>query len=878
MTQKIGRFEVLRELGRGAQSVVYLGNDPHLQREVAIKTLHFSAADSRLNAHLLTEARTVSKLRHANIVPIFEAGEEAGDPYLVFEYVAGNTLAQLLQRQPLDALQAARIALEVLDALAEAHAQGIIHRDLKPSNIIIDSKGTPRVMDFGIAVRIEGERTAATASDKAAADPAVPLDGLLGTPPYLAPEYIREGRVNAQTDIHAMGLVLFEMLTGQRARQADNLQALLQRILNEPVQLPKEPQIDQRLAAILLKAAAQVPALRYQTAEQMRTALQEFLAPPLAENGTVAEQPGPSAAAEFLLRKLRHKSDFPALSESVVAINRLTNSDRESINKLSNVVLKDYALTTKLLKVVNSPVYRQAGGGSISTISRAAIVLGFDAIRNIALSLMMFEHLQNKANARQLKEAFLRASLSGLLGRDIGRKLVAAREVETLFICAMFHGLGRLLVQYYFPEEVEDMRRLMAQRHCSDEAAMQQVLGTSFEALGMLVAQKWGFPTAIVNSMRRLPDGTQKKPAARDDILQVVANFSNELCDCIANTGNISEVERGKAMRKVAVRYTAAVPLSDEQLKLLVQHSLVELEQTTAGLNVNLKQSPFVQQAQQWSSGPESGQGQPHAPTAVAGTEIGIGRSALLDTGLGQTILVDPENLLQTGPGTQHVQHTPGTPRATGDGDSSDTGTNGADALSTPNASSATNNQAGAAESAVAIPPASSEIQAMLTAGIQDISNSLVDDFSLNDVLRIIMETMYRAMGFERVLLCLRDARSGSMVGRFGFGPDTAEVAKKFRFSLKEMSDVFSVASLKGVDLLISDVNDPKISARIPDWHRQHLLAETFVLFPLMLKEAPVALIYCDKRKAGDIVIAPTELTLLKTLRNQAVLAIKQAG
>lgn len=168
-------------------------------------------------------------------------------------------------------------------------------------------------------------------------------------------------------------------------------------------------------------------------------------------------------------------------------------------------------------------------------------------------------------------------------------------------------------------------------------------------------------------------------------------------------------------------------------------------------------------------------------------------------------------------------------------------------------------------------------MQSILTAGIQDISNSLVDDFSLNDVLRIILETMYRAMGFERVLLCLRDAKTNTMVGRFGFGADTSEIARHFRFSLSAQSDVFQVAAQKGVDLIISDINEANIRSRIPDWYRSRMAAETFVLFPLVIKGTPVAMIYCDRRRAGEIKIPERELNLLRTLRNQAVLAIKQA-
>ena len=170
------------------------------------------------------------------------------------------------------------------------------------------------------------------------------------------------------------------------------------------------------------------------------------------------------------------------------------------------------------------------------------------------------------------------------------------------------------------------------------------------------------------------------------------------------------------------------------------------------------------------------------------------------------------------------------------------------------------------------------DAQAVLTAGIQDISNTLIDGFQLNDILRIILETMYRAMGFRRVVLCIRDAKAGVMQGRFGFGPDANEVARAFRFPLSFTPDIFHAATSKGVDILISDIDDPKIASRIPDWYRKAVPAHSFVLFPLNIKSNPVALIYADRDEPGGIAIPEKELQLLRTLRNQAILAIKQGS
>jgi serine/threonine protein kinase len=797
MEKTVGRFTIRRELGRGAQSVVYLAWDPQLEREVAIKTLHFAHSDARRNDALFAEARVVSRLGHPNLVPIFDVGEVDGDPYLVFEFIDGPNLAELIAREGhIAPARAADLMRQVLDALAMAHVNGIIHRDLKPSNILIDPQGRPRVMDFGIAASLDEIESAS------------PQAGYFGTLAYLAPEYADGGRMSDKADVYAAGLVLIEMLAGQPVVRGDSAAAMLHQILNQPVTLPPGLNVDNQLASIVLKACARDPELRTAGAAQMKAQLDDYLgaaATPIDTAG--AAEARKKDTLEFLIRRMKHKTDFPALSDSVSAINRLTGSDKESINRLSNTILKDYGLTNKILRLVNSVHYRRSGGGSISTISRAVIVLGFDALRNIAITVLLFEHLQDKGNARELKEAFLRANLAGCLARDASRQFMA-REAEEAYVCALFHSLGQMLAQFYFPEEVSEVRKLMLQRNCSEEIASAQIFGLSFSELGIGIAQHWGFPPGLINSLRPLPEGAIRKPATHDESLRVVSGFANELCEAIAS---VPKEQRTEATRAARQRFVAAMQFSDGQLQTVLEKSFTELSELATILHVNLIQSPFVRNVKAWT-----GEVRESEPTAE-------GRA------LERTLLDDPVVPDQGEPGEVN---------------------------------------------AYGVPDAAQDI---LAAGIQDISNSLVDDFSLNDVLRITLETMYRAMGFERVLLCLKDPKSGVMAGRFGFGADTNEVARKFRIPLADAPNVFQLAISKGVDIIIADINDPKIAGKIPDWYRKTVIARTFVLLPLLIKGNAVALIYCDRDKPGSIVIPEKELSLLKTLRNQALLAIKQS-
>ena len=786
MGKRVGRFEVKGELGRGAQSVVYLGFDPQLQRDVAVKTVHFTRPDPTQNKTLLEEARMVSKLRHPNIVPIFEAGEEGGDLYLIFEYVPGKNLAEFLHDSgALSPVKAVTTLRPILDAVAHAHAQGIIHRDLKPSNILLDENAVPRVMDFGIAARVDAPDAAA--------------EEYTGTPAYMAPEYIDKREISERSDVFAAGLILFEMLTGKRAVTGDNIFQVMHRIANENVKLPGNLAVDERLSGILYKALARDPAVRFQTANQFGEALDNYLDP---EDDSKRTGDSKQSTLDFLLRRMRHKSDFPALSESVSAINKIANSETESITKLSNSILKDFALTNKMLRLVNSAYFRPAGGGNISTVSRAVVVLGFEAVRNIAITVMLFEHLQNKANANQLKEEFLRANLAGILAKDL-TATAQMRDLEQTFICSLFHSLGRLLSQYYFPEESDEIRRVIAQKSCTEDQASLQVLGISFEDMGIAIAKQWGFPPLIVGTMRKLPAGAVRKATTQEDRLRVISSFSNELCNVISLA---TPEARDKEMKKVMVRFAEAMPLDEKQVMQTVQRSVEEVGEFARIIHLNTQQTQFGRQMRSFAKGNASESG------------------AAVD----EENVEDSENEGVLAEADENVERV--------------------------------------------------DAQAILTAGIQDISNTLVEGFKLNDILRIILETMYRAMGFKRVVLCIRDAKANCMQGRFGYGPNANEVAKAFRFPLTFTPDIFHAATSKGVDILISDIDDPKIASRIPEWFRKAVPAHSFVLLPLNIKGSSVALIYADHDAKGGIDIPEKELSLLRTLRNQAVLAIKQGG
>jgi eukaryotic-like serine/threonine-protein kinase len=199
----LGRFELRRVLGKGAQATVWLGFDARLEREVAVKLMHANAAiDADAVSQWLQEARSVSRLTHPHIVPVFEADLHEQQPYLVFEYVPGSTLAEVLRKRgALPPREAVQTMLGVLDALHAAHEAGVVHRDLKPSNILMSENGRARVMDFGIAARVQDARSA---------------NQVVGTPGYMSPEAARGEAPAVVMDVFSAGMMLAEIFCGHR--------------------------------------------------------------------------------------------------------------------------------------------------------------------------------------------------------------------------------------------------------------------------------------------------------------------------------------------------------------------------------------------------------------------------------------------------------------------------------------------------------------------------------------------------------------------------------------------------------------------------------------------------------------------------------------
>ncbi|HXF66596.1 MAG TPA: protein kinase [Burkholderiales bacterium] len=300
--RKFGRYEVLGEIGKGAMGVVYRAHDPLLDRMVAVKTINMELAQEEMaeyEARFYQEARAAGGLNHPNIVTVYDIGKSGHVAYMAMEYLEGAELRSLLAGgRPLAPAQALDIAAQIATGLAYAHERGVVHRDVKPANIMLTRNGTVKITDFGIArMRSSGVRTQTGV--------------VLGSPRYLSPEQVVGKRADPRSDIFALGVILYEMVTGRAPFTGEDVSSIMFQILNFVPPSPGSlvPGVPEMLDFIVAKALAKPPEDRYADASELARDLRECRNRLAA--GPSAAQPGPrpaqasfdpEQAAELLVR------------------------------------------------------------------------------------------------------------------------------------------------------------------------------------------------------------------------------------------------------------------------------------------------------------------------------------------------------------------------------------------------------------------------------------------------------------------------------------------------------------------------------------------------------------------------------------------------
>ena len=254
---KIGRYEIKSELGRGGMATVYRAFDPSFDREVAIKVLPREMMhDPQFRARFEREIKMVAALEHPSIVPVYDVGDEDGQPYFVMRFMTGGSLSNWIAKGKIPLEDTARIIGKIAQGLSYAHKKGIIHRDLKPDNILFDDNDDPFISDFGIAKLTESTSGSLTGS------------GVIGTPAYMSPEQAQGEEIDGRSDVYGLGVIVYQMLSGQQPYNADTPMGVVVKHITEPVPeiLNVTPTLPYDVDQIIRSSMAKDKTKRYATA------------------------------------------------------------------------------------------------------------------------------------------------------------------------------------------------------------------------------------------------------------------------------------------------------------------------------------------------------------------------------------------------------------------------------------------------------------------------------------------------------------------------------------------------------------------------------------------------------------------------------------
>ncbi len=559
--RSFGPFQLHALAGKSRRSMAWRVRDsrhPALLRECFLLLPRAQPADADAALQWEQAVRRASRLKHPALADPLEIGSWQRWPYVLYDASGLQTLAERMQGGAIGAMDAARLLAVALQGLAFAHDGGIVHRDLQPYMVLVGEHDSARLMGLELGLPAPSTLPDRLPSDDA---PHTHLDAL----------QLHAQRAAARVDVLCTGLLLHQLLSGQPPLGDADIAAVAERLPpggRDLVRLPWHTPlpVPEALRAIANRATDRQPRQRYASARGLARALEGWLQAESRAGG------GPLA---LLLDRLHGIGTLPAAPGSAARTARLASMDRERTNELAQVVLQDLGLAFELLRSVNSAQVRGAqasGNGPVLTVRRAISMLGVDGVRRAALGLRPWPGPLSDDAAQALQGQFVAAQRAGRVAQALRP---AGYDGEVVYLVTLLQNLGRLVAGYHFPDELQQIRRLMQpapadqpgdaeEAGMSEQAASYTVLGADIEAIGAAVARHWGLDDAVLHLIRRMPLATAPRAVDHDDdMLRAVASCANEAVDTLS----LPPAGRPAALQRVAQRYARALKLTPRDLQ-----------------------------------------------------------------------------------------------------------------------------------------------------------------------------------------------------------------------------------------------------------------------------------------------------------------------
>jgi eukaryotic-like serine/threonine-protein kinase len=522
-----GRFELRKLLGKSAACMAWLAFDPRLGHEVMLTLPRVQPRDAAGMQAWMHQARLSARLRHPHLAPPLEVGEEAHWPFISVDRALGVTLGEwLAQHTAPTPVEAVGWLCQALEGLAFAHEAGCAHRDLQLHSLLIAEDGTVYVLGLGAAL------DPSQALGEGASANAMPLASSHG---------LKQQRDAGSRDVLSCGVLLHRLLMGQAVLDEADVASVVTRMVplgRDIVRLPwSTPHpIGEGLRAIANRCTATQERQRYLNARTLLRALTGWRDAESQDSG------GPLA---LLIDRLGSVGHLPALPGVGARVTRLSRQEGQRTDEMAEQILQDIALSFELLRLVNSVQVQGtqvAGNGPVLTIRRCIALMGLAGVRHAATALRAWPGPLSEAGAAALKRRMDRVRWAGHVAQALRP---AGYDPEVVYLVAILQNLGRLLVQYHFPEEAEQARQLMLPARAPDaatgepelpglteEAASFAVLGVNSEEVGAAVARHWGLGDEVLHMIRRLPKDAHVRTADGDgERLRATASAANEAVD-----------------------------------------------------------------------------------------------------------------------------------------------------------------------------------------------------------------------------------------------------------------------------------------------------------------------------------------------------------
>ncbi|RZJ12502.1 MAG: HDOD domain-containing protein [Rubrivivax sp.] len=544
-----GRFELRALLSKSSRSLAWLVVDTRQGQELMLCMPREKPNSATALEHWLRMAQAGARVQHPHLAPVAEIGQVENWPYIAYDRALGETLDERLARQtaPLP-LDAAGWLGQLLEGLAFAHEAGHAHRDIQLSSVLIDANDKVRL----VGLELTQEVFPASADFNAVTRRAV--------------------RESAEEDVLCVGLLLHRILSGQPVLDESDVQQIvrqMQPLGREVVRLGWETKhpIPDPLRAICNRATDRQTRQRYHLARSFLRALDGWRQAAAHDDG------GPIV---LLLDKLQRQGHLPSTTTGIHRFTAGAGLEGQHASALSELVMKDMALSLELVRRVNNAL-RQSGhaGGTLLNMQRAIQMLGLDGLQLAANALKPWPGPLQPVAAEMLRQVMARVAQAGRLAQQLRP---AGYDGEVVYLITVMQNLGRLLLQYHFPDDAQQIRQLMQAPEPTDEqpnpqglseqAAAYAVLGCDLEALGSAVARHWGLGDELLQMSRRQPlDAPVHTPRSDVDTLRLTCSFANELADAVA----LPEARRKAAVEAATRRYAKPLGLGTREVMEALQ-------------------------------------------------------------------------------------------------------------------------------------------------------------------------------------------------------------------------------------------------------------------------------------------------------------------